>query len=120
METECYLVSDFSDICHPHARSGECILMIFKLPRMIIRVVQMRCEKFRYFGELLIILKHPSVHRNIQHILPLPPVPECDFSKIILGTVYRCQNRLRQNMATIAVKSTIYGQNCIKYVIWRK
>ena len=61
METECYLVSDFSDICHPHARSGECILMIFKLPRMIIRVVQMRCEKFRYFGELLIILKHPNV-----------------------------------------------------------
>ena len=62
METECYLVSDFSGICHPHARSGECILMIFKLPRMIIRVVQMRCEKFRYFGELLIILKHPNVH----------------------------------------------------------
>ena len=62
METECYLESDFSDICHPHARSGECILMIFKLPRMIIRVVQMRCEKFRYFGELLIILKHPIEH----------------------------------------------------------
>ena len=61
METECYLVSDFSDICHPHARSGECILMIFKLPRMIIRVVQMRCEKFRYFEELLIILKHPNL-----------------------------------------------------------
>ena len=65
METECYLVSDFSDICHLHARSGECILMIFKLPRMIIRVVQMRCEKFRYFGELLIILKHPIVHRIV-------------------------------------------------------
>ena len=30
METECYLVSDFSENCHPHARSGECILMIFK------------------------------------------------------------------------------------------
>ena len=30
METECYLVSDFSENWHPHARSGECTLMIFK------------------------------------------------------------------------------------------
>ena len=35
---------------------------ISEQPRMIIRVVQMRCEVYSSFGELFCILNHSSIH----------------------------------------------------------
>ena len=65
IETECSVLSGYSENRTSDARSGGGLQRISEQPRMIIRVVEMRCEVLIKFGELFCILNHSSVTQDL-------------------------------------------------------
>ena len=61
IETECSVLSGYSENRTSCARSGGGLQRISEQPRMIIRVVEMRCEVLIKFGELFCILNHSNL-----------------------------------------------------------
>ena len=65
IETECSVLSGYSENGPSDARSGGGVQRISEQPGMIIRVVQMRCEVYSSFGSVQCIL-----NQSITHELP--------------------------------------------------